>query len=241
MNIHEISRIFVGSVCVYVVVASCSPNEGNSSTTQNGSSGSSAIASNGGSAGIGNGSEGGRSNSSGSGSGSSILSTLLNPVPDAYASTGGSRLKAKYRSGSDGSKEYIPGQWWDSARNEDCAISGYPMSDGTLRCLPASNLTYAASYYGDSACSQPIFATTAAASGCPAATLQKYVQLWTQSCGSYSIRIFNLGGAHSGSAYTLTGTTCTAASTTTTATLTFYDLGSELPVSTFVSVSNGHD
>jgi len=136
MNQREIGRLIAGSLAIYVVMAACSATESANRTTK-AAGGTSAIAANGGttSSVVEGGATGITSYSSGS---SSIINTIVNPVKDAYASTSGSRLKAKFRTGSDGSKEYLEGLWWDSERSEDCTVSPYVMTDGTYRCLPSN-------------------------------------------------------------------------------------------------------
>ena len=47
----------------------------------------------------------------------------------------GTRLKATYRLGADGFKEYVTGVWFDSQRSETCTFT--PAGDGQQRCLPA--------------------------------------------------------------------------------------------------------
>lgn len=49
-----------------------------------------------------------------------VADAVVNPVADASAdpNTSGSRLKAEYLVGADGSKQFL--QWWDSGRSEVC-------------------------------------------------------------------------------------------------------------------------
>ncbi len=69
----------------------------------------------------------------------------------------GARLKAKWRVGDDGSRDFV--HWYDSALNVDCAFER--AADGVDRCLPVTytNSTMATSYevfYLDSMCTIPL-------------------------------------------------------------------------------------
>src|SRR5258708_29782926 len=59
------------------------------------------------------------------------------PVPSALAdvNAGGTRLKANYYAGSDGSQQFLS-TFHDAQRNEDCAFA--IAADGTTRCLPTA-------------------------------------------------------------------------------------------------------
>ena len=120
MNAREIVRLVVGSVAVYVIVAACSANEGNTpSAVKNGTAAT-----------------GGTTNANGgtNSNGGSLLTAITNPIPDAaaQAATSGTRLKASYYVGADGSKEFIG--LYDSQLGVNCSF--YSASDGTSRCMP---------------------------------------------------------------------------------------------------------
>lgn len=231
--------------------AGTSPTDGSGNTSSGGSTktaggGSGSTSSTGGStktAGGGSGntsSTGGSTKTTGGGSGSTNSGgSVLDPVPDAYASTSGTRLKPMYRTGSDGSKEYLPGQWWDSARNEGCSPSIGPMSDGTIRCVPSAIST---SYFSDAACTQSIGQVS---SGCSAPKYAYTVVTNLNSCSTStffsSVRYFSVGAPYTGAVYSGSGTTCTKASSYVTDTYSFYTLGTELPPSTFVAFTTSHD
>jgi hypothetical protein len=98
------------------------------------------------------------------------------PIGSALAdiNAGGTRLKANYYAGSDGSQQFLA-TFHDTMRNEDCAFS--TASDGSIRCLPtqgppASPSNYAV-YYADAACTQPILAL----GNCSGNTAPRYVQV----------------------------------------------------------------
>ena len=98
------------------------------------------------------------------------------PIASAMAdiNTGGTRLKANYLAGSDGSQQFLS-TFHDSKRNEDCAFS--KASDGSIRCLPtmgppATPSVYSV-YFTDAACTQPVMAL----SNCSGNTAPAYVQV----------------------------------------------------------------
>jgi hypothetical protein len=130
-------KLVFGSVVVYVVMAACA--SGGPGTA--GGSGSGSVAPGGGDAagssgGDGSGSSGGGSSSGGTAlddsGGRGILDALTDPVTEASAAPNqsGSRLKAKYYVGSDGSKTFTG--MHDSMLNVDCNF--IQASDSTTRC-----------------------------------------------------------------------------------------------------------
>jgi hypothetical protein len=237
MNTKEAIKLVGGSITIYVIMAACSATSGplGSSSGDGGQ-------------GDGTASSGGSSASGGGG----ILDALTDPVPEANADPdqSGTRLKAKFYGGTDGSKEFIG--WHDSQRNEDCSV--YPALDGTTRCMPTA---VTASYYADSNCTQPIALVTVPA--CGAATAPGYVRATgvpsTPPIGGG--HVFPVGSPASlpASAYTVGGTyaadagacgpvfmysciaVAAAAWTSVTSTSTGYTVGAELPPSTFVQMT----
>ncbi len=132
-------------------------------------------------------------------------STLINPVPDASADPeSGSRLKASYRIADDGSKEYVPGSWYDTQRQEACSFA--TAADGKERCLPDGA---AVSAFSDSACTVGIAAVK---TGCAA---PKYgVTASQDACheGSVGLTIHSIGApAQVTTLYVQSGTSCLAA------------------------------
>jgi hypothetical protein len=121
----QVVSAVVGSIVVYVVVAAC------------GSDGA-----------------GGGGGDGGTGLVDSLVDSLANPVGDAKAEPNGSgsRLKAKYLSGGDGSKQFLF-EFHDTERNEDCSFK--LASDMKTRCLPDGRK---AELYADAACTQPVIA-----------------------------------------------------------------------------------
>jgi hypothetical protein len=128
------------------------------------------------------------------------------PVAAAMAdiNAGGSRLKANYYEGSDGSQQFLS-TFHDAQRGEDCAFA--TASDGTIRCLPVTNAPPGASppvysvYYGDAACTMPIVAV----STCTGNTTPKYVSVGGFPGGAKGSAVYKVGATASiGAAYQLT-------------------------------------
>jgi hypothetical protein len=93
--------------------------------------------------------------STASGGGKGGAGGMMNPVPDALAESG-SRLKAQWIVGDDGSKSFAG--FYDSARKETCSF--ILMYDGTRRCIPfGAAVSSYAGHYTDAACSNLISAT----------------------------------------------------------------------------------
>lgn len=182
-----------GSVTVYLAMAACSagakrsPGSGSPGPTasQGGTS-----AQNGGATSI-----AGTSTPSGSGNGQvdtggtmmAMIDDMLDPVDEADAApaTSGTRLRARYYTGEDGSKQFVG--WRDNTRNEDCSF--LKSEDGQLRCLPAAAF---ASYYLDASCTQSAATTPKEQAICAAAvpTYAVETQRFT-ACGTS--KLFEVG------------------------------------------------
>jgi hypothetical protein len=150
---------------------------------------------------------------------------MTDPVPDASADpVSGTRLKAKYRSGSDGSKGYIPSLWYDSQRQEDCAFA--VAGDGVERCIP-SGLSVVA--FSDAACTQAIAMDS---TGC----VTKYAIQRDRPAGCNTVgptRIFELGAKSTATnIYLQAGTQCI--STMAPAGSALYAVGAEVPPTAFL-------
>jgi hypothetical protein len=98
-----------------------------------------------------------------------------------------------------------------------------------IRCLPTGAQTASSSnYYEDSGCTQKLAVYLYAACGQP-----EYVVESVGDCGTVGYRLYQVGDAVSVSnVYTKSGTSCT--STATIATFTYYRVGSEIPLASFV-------
>lgn len=165
-----------------------------------------------------------------------VFGTMTDPIRDASAepATDGTRLKAIYQVGSDGSRQQLL-SWWDSDRDEECSYITF--SDGSARCVP-SVTAFATTFFSDSGCSAPLFYT---ATGQCQATAAKYAILFaTTGCnaGSYS-GIYSLKVVAPGRVFTGTPAACTDAGAATLAAYTFYT-GRELSLSSFVTATKEH-
>jgi len=212
MRTRETAKTLGGSIVVYVIVAAC------------GGAADNRIA----------GLDAGASDGTTGPDGTSLTDALMNPVPDAKADVdqSGSRLKATYYAGADGSKQALG--MHDSQLNVDCYFQ--TASDGTLRCVPEVGQQADVAVYADSACKQGL---AIQATGCATAT---YALLYgaSSTCSNQSVwHVFPLAGAYAGpSYYSKSGATC--AGPTPLANFVgynLYTLGPELPPSTFVQAT----
>jgi hypothetical protein len=155
-----------------------------------------------------------------------MVDGAMNPVPDASAQEmGGSRLKARYYLGDDGSKQFAG--WYDTQRKENCTFGS--AADGTLRCLPAVSATAVGSYYSDAGCSKPL-ATIACGAAAP-----KYAYSYSYNTAGCLVgpSLAPVGSRFtSATIYIGSAGTCTA--TTTPASADWYEVGSSLDPSAFV-------
>ena len=162
-----------------------------------------------------------------------IVDALTDPVSSASAQTmtSGSRLKAKWYVGADGSKQFLG--WHDSQLNTDCDFE--VASDGATRCIPAYPAgALLATYFADAACSQPIAYLYP---GCATPTYAS--QSASASCALKPVtQIFSIAGVYGGTVYQGTSSSCTAVTATTILSLyTFYSIGTESPPSQFVQAT----
>lgn len=87
----------------------------------------------------------------------------LNGAPGKDAVVSGSRLKAQWRGGDDGSREFVG--WFDSAIGAACEYM--TAEDGTVRCLPGAISTKSVSLlYSDASCSTIAGVGVASAAPC---------------------------------------------------------------------------
>jgi hypothetical protein len=196
MRTRDIYKMLAGGCVVYVALAACNAAEHGGKPS-------------------------GSTGSKGEGGGG-----LVDPVPSAKADpVNGSRLKAKYRTGDDGSKEYLSGIWYDSERQEDCVFE--TGADGKQRCMPPSQTT--PTIFADAACKQPI---AVGASECP----PKYaVMAEQQTCGSALLHIYSIGMPMTpAKVYVSVGGTCFDAGPPDPG-ATYYQVGAEVPASSFVA------
>ena len=128
-----------------------------------------------------------------------VAAEVLSPVPPAKAddTISGTRLKAYWRTAEDGSRERVPGVWYDSRLLTDCAFA--LATDGLERCLPSTPLSqFSNNAFSDSACSSPVALTTCMGS-VPPFLLVADRGVSCSSPSTYSAR--SLGPAYTGQLY----------------------------------------
>ncbi len=147
--------------------------------------------------------------------------------------TDGSRLKATFLVGADGSKAYVAGVWFDSQRNEDCAFG--TAGDGQNRCLPNG---VSGEMFADSACTQPIIALP---TGCATPTYAVVQASGTCAAVVAGNHIYNVGASTNPMAlYVQNGASCFSAGTGQPG-YDYYTIGAEVPATSFVAATPGHD
>jgi hypothetical protein len=153
-------------------------------------------------------------------------SGIVDPVPSAKADpSNGTRLRAKVRTGDDGSKEYISGIWYDTERQEDCVFA--PAADGKERCIPPSQNTV--TLFADSACKQQI---AVAIAGCA----PKYATVPELStCGSSVLHIYSIGATMNLSKVYLSVDGMCMDVGPADPNAVYYEIGAEVPASSFVA------
>lgn len=150
------------------------------------------------------------------------------PVGAAQAQSG-SRLKAKWVSGSDGSKQFVG--FYDSERSEDCSFQ--KAGDGTTRCMPASSGSVYNAFFSDAGCAQPLLSVPVGSVSCQA---PKYGFTLLGGCGGSDIRA--VGSMHAGQVFMKTSSACDPVSGPLVPTaVTFYSVGNAIAASAFVQGS----
>lgn len=214
MRAKESARAVAGSIIVYVVMAACSSKGGGGFLGRGGG-------------GPGVDADGGDPN----GSADTGLDGLLDPVPTAAAEVykSGSRLKAKYYEGQDGSKAFVG--WFDSQRNEDCSFR--IAADGTARCLPTGDVVQ---FFNDGNCTSPLVMVAK-----PCATAAAYAVFQDGvSCSEVRTRVYPRGNPTTpgGTIFMKASTSCTGISSSTYQTIyNFFTVGPEVAPSAFVGAN----
>ncbi len=137
---------------------------------------------------------------------SSAADSATDPVPAVSANESGSRIKAKWLVGDDGSRQHQG--WYDSQREEDCSWSAG--TDGSRRCLPGG--AGVSGHFTDSACTARIFAVTTA--NCTNLGLNYIAQSDCSAVFPYSYEIHTLSSVPltPGTAvYSMSGENCVGA------------------------------
>jgi hypothetical protein len=143
--------------------------------------------------------------------------------------TSGSRLKAKFFTGEDGSKVYVPGTMVDTMRGEDCSIQ--VAADGMTRCLPAPAQTN--EYFADMGCTQ---ALALKPRGCQAP--KEITASGIPTCAG--AKVFSISGRFTGKVYSGSPALC-GVPPDPSANWDLYSLGAEIPPSSFVAGTAGQD
>jgi len=240
MKTKEALKLVAGSLVVYVIVVACGTAANNqdnvlsdagsgaaSSGSPSGSAISDAMASNGATDAVGDAVS----------SVVKLLDALADPVAKARAGTqSGSRLKAKWYVGADGSKVFTG--MYDSQLMSDCFF--VQTGDGTTRCFPSGLSTglLFGSYYSDGGCSQGLAWSPTAACAAP-----KYVTSTVVIPGcttQISYHLYPIAAAFTGTIYSGTPAMCTplsAGQITALASYSFYAVGPEVAPSGWVQAT----
>jgi hypothetical protein len=241
------AKFLSGSVMTYVLMAACSAATGGPKASST-AGGAQAVA--GGATGMGGatsqdgspmaGSSNGGANNSSAGAAHSgaagMLGMMMDPVPDAAAepATDGSRLKAEYNVGADGSRQFAG--WWDSQRNEECAFQ--PFADGSQHCVPLYTGVIQLGF-SDSSCSSALFAI--ALSTCPDPATVKYAlsgAAWGCTAFSYAA-VESLTLATPDKIFSGTPAACVDVTASYKPVYNFFT-GTEIPLSSFVAATKQH-
>jgi hypothetical protein len=153
----------------------------------------------------------------------------------------GTRLKVRYRLGDDGSKEPIPGGWWDSQMSANCSYRR--AADGIDRCIPEA-MTFSAQstpYYLDAACTILAFEYTPPLPGCPFGLATGYALTADATC-STAVHVYQLGPLADASTptYKKNGMECSTWSTVGNI-AAVQPIGAEFPAASFVAATETHD
>lgn len=144
----------------------------------------------------------------------------------------GTRLKATWINGSDGSKQFL--SWYDSSMMIDCTFN--KLATGKAYCLPPSGLQL---MFTDPQCTKPIWSYPTAITCLP-----KYVTaLAYDSCSAAtSAHVYPVGAPMTGltSVYMLSANTCSDFSSSIKS-YSFYAAGAEVPLTYFVEGQITHD
>jgi hypothetical protein len=147
----------------------------------------------------------------------------------------------RYRLGEDGSKEPIPGGWWDSQLQVECSYQR--ASDGVDRCLPAMRTItkFSTPYYLDAACTQVAFEYLAPVVGCATVFAESYGAMPDEACAA-TLHVYQIGPVADPSAntYYMFGGECKGGSTVGTI-AAVQPLGLEVPAASFVGATGIHD
>ena len=152
------------------------------------------------------------------------------PTTDLDVNKSGTRIKMRVGTTPDGARTFLG--WRDVQRNDDCYFQY--AADGMQRCLP-SNAASISSFFRDAGCTLPLGLVASAA--CPTPPVPKYATRFDTVCsapGRYGLHVYNVTGAHTGTIFTGSPSSCTA---TTVQGYLFYVVGAEVPAADFAGVT----
>lgn len=153
---------------------------------------------------------------------------LLVPVKEAKANESGSRLKARYYAGADGSRQFL--NWLDSEFDAECYFTD--TGDGTLRCIPWASVSTTA-HFADSQCKQLLFSLPSAACGTSPTIARALIPNTFGTCAQ-QYKYYQPGTKTAPvQVYALSGANCISQPVD--AKRTYWFAGAELPISSFVS------
>jgi hypothetical protein len=165
-----------------------------------------------------------------------MMVAITDPVPDASAepATDGTRLKAIFQVGDDGSRQQQY-NWWDSSRSEECSFTSF--DDGSTRCVPQAGATVG-SFFSESGCINPLFASST--STCVAAAKYSLGVAHFTSCSTVAYdAIYALTSATPAQVYQGKPGACTMVPGTSLMSYAFYT-GTPIPLTTFVAATKQH-
>lgn len=207
-------RLLIGSLLVYsavVLMHGCDSGHGVMSTYMARSVGAGGAA------------------SAGHGGAGPSAGALMDPAPNADAEESGSRLKALWRVGDDGSRGPFF-LWYDSQRKERCSF--LTMADGRERCAPVTSGAGVSGYYTDVSCFK--LAALVSPSPCPMVE-PKYAMMYDSSICPAGYRVYSVAGPVSEVYQKSSSGECTLA--TFPLGYGFYGVGPEIPPTEFVGAA----
>lgn len=140
----------------------------------------------------------------------------------------GTRIKMKVLNTPDGAKVFQGS--YDTQRNEDCSFAS--ASDGVMRCLPVfrTDVAYATYLYADAACTIPAASVN---QNCPPPSyIISYVD--PAACVSSIRYVIQARGPEVPTGYSKSDTSCVVSTSTG---VRYYQVGAEIPPSSFQSAT----
>lgn len=156
----------------------------------------------------------------------SALPSLPMPIAEAKANESGTRLKARWYVGADGSRQFV--NWYDSELGTECYFQD--SGDGVLRCLP---IVRASVHYTDETCSRLLFSSVTSACGETPLTIGAVPVKVSGACAPQYKYYKPSAKTVPTQVFALSGSECIAQEID--PKLTYWTAGAALPVSSFVA------